>query len=272
MNKKTFAFALALAASVVPACAREQFGGFKEYVDRDSLKPFTRDLGGILGAASFHSGRPLGLFGFDAGAHGGMQFKPEAGDKVLRGAGRGVFGLPWAQGEIGMPFSIDGFIRGVSFQGLTIAGGGLRWGITKINDKPYAFNLLISGLAHSVVHKDFSASHFGANLVASINVPAAVRRLDAGAGGAGAAGAGSAPADKNAVIFTPYIGAGVDRTSVVVRAADADPALVGENAVTFAGRFTAGLTVRPWPFCYLQLAYTNAHGQSGMDSGLGLRF
>ncbi|MFA6093558.1 MAG: hypothetical protein WC986_11470 [Elusimicrobiota bacterium] len=242
------------------AFAREQFGAFKESVDRDSLRPFTRDLGGILGAASFHSGRPLGFSGFDAGVHGGVQFRPETGDKVLRAAGRGVFGLPWAQGEIGMPFRIDGFIRGVSFQGLTIAGGGLRWGVTKINDKLYAPNLLVSGLAHSVVHKDFSASHFGANLVASINVPLT------------AAPAESAQTSKQRPTAAPYLGMGVDRTSVVVRAADADPSLVGENVVTLASRFTAGLTIRPWPFFYLQLAYTNAHGQSGMDSGLGLRF
>lgn len=236
--------AVLLVLTAGAAQARDQFGGFKEYIDRGSLRPFTRDLGGILGSASFHSGRSLGISGFDVGVHGGMQFKPEADDKVLRGAGQHLFGLPWAQGEIGMPFGIDGFIRGVSYQGLTIAGGGLRWGITKGNDKPWDPNLLVSALAHSVTHTDFSASHASANLVASVNAPYA----------------------------TPYIGVGFDRTRVVVRSSSIDPALAGEAVVTFEGRVTAGVTVRPWKFIYAQAAYTNAHGQHGADVGLGLRF
>ncbi|HVE11902.1 MAG TPA: hypothetical protein VNI01_00790, partial [Elusimicrobiota bacterium] len=118
------------------ARASDQFGGFQEFVDRGSLKPFTRDLGSILGAASFHSGRSLGLTGFDIGARGGLQFKPSRGDTVLTGRGVKAFGLPWVQAEIGLPFSLDGFIRGISYQGLTIAGGGLRYSILKSADTP----------------------------------------------------------------------------------------------------------------------------------------
>jgi hypothetical protein len=242
----------ALLILAAPGWAREQFGGFDEFVDRGSLKPFTRDLGGLMGSACFHSGRPLGFNGFDVGVHGGLQTAP-ASDTVIRRSGHHGFGVPWLQGEIGLPFRLDGFIRGVSFQGLTIAGGGLRWGLPFMSsDKPYSPNLLVSGVAHSLVHRDFSASHFGLNIVASLN----------------------------AKLLTPYVGVGVDRTRLLVRASDLDPSLVGEEALTTEGRFTAGFTLRNILFfiknlkydIYLQAAYTNAHRQNGLDSGLGLRF
>ncbi|MBI5242866.1 MAG: hypothetical protein HY922_04170 [Elusimicrobia bacterium] len=254
MNKRIIhAVSILFILAASPALAREQFGAFKEYADRDSLKSFTQDIGGILGSACFHSGRPLGFNGFDLGLHGGFQFSAEGADKVIRGAGRRSFGVPWAQGEIGLPFRLDGFIRGISFQGLTIAGGGLRWGLPFFeSDKPNTPSILLSAVAHSLVHRDFSASHQGLNVVASLN----------------------------AKLLTPYVGAGLDRTRVVVRASDLDAGLVGEDAVTLAPRFTAGLTLRNILFfvkklkydIYLQAAYTNAHGESGIDSGLGLRF
>ncbi len=222
----------------------DQFGLFKQYVTQASLKPFTRDLGGILGSAAFHNGRSLGFSGFDIGVHGGIQLRPERGNEILRRSGVGAFGLPWVQAEIGMPFRFDGLIRGISFQGLTIAGGGLRYGLLKVSDRPLTPQLLLSTVAHSVAHKDFSASHIGASLVASVGVPMA----------------------------TPYIGLGLDRTRVVVRAADTDPSLVGAVTSTLESHFTAGVSVRPYPFVYVQGAFTLAHGQPGFDTGFGIRF
>src|SRR5206468_1730395 len=124
-------------------------------------KPFCRDLGSILGAATFHSARPLGFSGFDMGAQGGVQFYPDKNDRILRNNGVRAFGMPWAQAEIGMPFNFDGFVRGISFQGVTIAGGGVRYGVLKTNDKPWAPQLLAVVVGHAVVHQDFSASHLG---------------------------------------------------------------------------------------------------------------
>ncbi|MDE2040301.1 MAG: hypothetical protein KGO96_02345 [Elusimicrobia bacterium] len=247
--KKFFAvsiLALGLAAGapfVAPALA-DQYGGFQQFADAGSIKPFARDLGGILGSATFHSGRSLGFSGFDAGIRGGMQFRPDANDRILRNNAVHVFGLPWVQAEVGMPFKIDGFIRGISYQGLTIAGGGLRYGLLKTSDKPWAPQVLISGVGHSVVHQFFSASHFGASLVASMGVPS----------------------------FTPYIGAGFDRTRVVVRSSTVDPSLDGTTVQTLESRFTAGMSLRPWPFFYVNLAAILVHGLPGAEGGLGLHF
>jgi hypothetical protein len=229
---------------VARIAAADQYGGFQQFADSGSMKPFCRDLGGVLGAATFHSGRSLGFSGFDAGIRGGMLFSPDPNDRILRNNGVHDFGLPWVQAEIGMPFKIDGFIRGISYQGLTIAGGGLRYGLLKSSDAPWAPQLLISGSGHSVVHQFFSASHFGANLVYSMGIP----------------------------VFTPYIGGGFDRTRVVARSSTLDPTINGQTFQTLESRFTAGFTVRPWPFFYLNLAGNLSHGRRGGEGGIGLHF
>jgi hypothetical protein len=220
------------------------YGGFSDLADSGSLKPFARDLGGILGSGTFHSARPLGFSGFDAGVRAGMQFDPDPNDRILRNNGVKDFGLPWVQAEIGMPKGIDGFIRGMSYQGLTIAGGGVRYGLFNKSDKPWAPQLLISGVAHSVVHQDFSATQAGASLVFSMGTP----------------------------LFNPYLGAGFDHVRLMVGSSKLSPALDGSTVNTLESRFTAGATLRPWTFVYINAAYMLAHGRSGAEAGLGVRF
>ena len=240
-----FAAALFILLSVVSAhAAGDPYSGFEQFADAGSLKPFTRDLGGLLGASSFHSGRSLGFSGFDIGAPYGAQFYPSKGDAIMRNNGVKAFGLPMVQAEIGLPFKIDGFIRGISYQGVTVSGGGLRYGIYSPSDKPWTPQILISALGHSVVHQAFSATHFGADLVCSAGVSS----------------------------FTPYVGAGFDRTRLVVRSSRLDPSLNGRNVTTLGERFTAGVRLKPFQFTYLSLAATFVHGQAGAEAGLGVRF
>lgn len=241
MKRITAIFAALLMAA--PAYC-DQYGGFEQYADQGALKPFARDLGGVLGSATFHGGRSLGFSGFDIGARGGMQFKPGKGDRILRDRGVKAFGLPWVQAEIGMPLRLDGFVRGISYQGLTISGGGLRYGILKSSDEPWTPQLLVSGVAHSVVHQHFSASHFGGSLVGSVG---------------------------NAAVTT-YVGAGVDRTRLVVRSSLADLSLNGSVVTVLGSRFTAGVRLKPWTFGYLYVAANLLHGMPGSEAGLGIRF
>lgn len=242
---KRLALAAAVLLSAAPAFAgADQYGGFARYADEGSLKPFARDLGGVLGAATFQSGRSLGLTGFDVGARFGGQFYPSKGDNILRNNGVRVFGLPWVQAEVGMPFKLSGFIRGISYQGVTIAGGGIRYGLYAASDKPWAPQVLLSVVGHSVVHTDFSASHFGANLVCSAGTP----------------------------FFAPYAGVGLDRMRLVVRQSALDPTLNGRAVNTLESRFTLGMRLTPYQFTYLSLAATMAHGQPGAEAGLGVRF
>jgi hypothetical protein len=245
-------FLLAAALSAVLAgpalAAADPYSGFQQYADSGSLKPFTRDLGGLLGGATFHDGRSLGFSGFDVGARYSAQFYPSKGDNIMRGNGVKEFGLPWVQAEIGLPFKIDGFIRGISYQGVTVSGGGIRYGLYAPSDKPWAPQVLVSGVGDTVVHQDFSASHFGADLVASAGTP----------------------------FFLPYAGVGFDRTRLVVRSSLVDPTQNGVSVTTLESRLTAGITLKPMihgnRFTYVNLAYVLAHGQSGAEAGLGVRF
>ena len=242
---KRLALAAAVLLSAAPAFAgADQYGGFARYADEGSLKPFARDLGGVLGAATFQSGRSLGLTGFDVGIRLGGQAYPSKGNNILRNNGVRAFGIPWIQAEVGMPFKISGFIRGISYQGLTIAGGGLRYGVYAASDKPWAPQVLVSVVAHSVVHQDFSGSHFGANLVCSAGTP----------------------------FFAPYAGVGFDRMRIVVRQSTLDPTLNGREVNTLESRFTLGMRLTPYQFTYLSLTATVAHGQAGAEAGLGVRF
>lgn len=222
----------------------DQYGGFQQYADRDSMKPFCRDLGGILGSATYHGGRSLGFSGFDAGIRYGAQFKPDKRDKILRGRNVRAFGLPWLQAEVGMPFRLDGFVRGFSYEGLTIVGGGMRFGLLEVNDKPWAPQLLVSGVTHAVVHQHFSANHTGASLVFSMGIPK----------------------------FTPFIGAGFDRTNLLARSSNADPTIAGTKVTTTESRGSVGMRISPKQFFYISLAYSLMHGQSGGEGGLGIRF
>ncbi|MBI4061312.1 MAG: hypothetical protein HY403_07760 [Elusimicrobia bacterium] len=244
MKRAALLVLLPLAAASARAAGADQYGGFARYADEGSLKPFARDLGGVLGAATFQSGRSLGLTGFDVGARFGGQFRPSPGNNILRANGVKAFGLPWAQAEVGMPFKLSGFIRGISYQGLTIAGGGLRYGLYAASDKAWAPQLLVSVVAHSIVHADFSASHFGANLVCSAGTP----------------------------FLAPYAGVGLDRMRLVVRHSNLDPALNGRVVNTVESRFTLGARLTPYQFTYLSFAATMAHGQAGAEAGLGVRF
>ena len=243
---KSFLSAVLFAATLAaPAFATaDPYSGFPQYADSGSLKPFTRDLGGLLGGATFHDGRSLGFSGFDVGVRYSAQFYPSKGDEIMRGNGVRSFGVPWVQAEIGLPFKIDGFIRGISYQGLTVSGGGIRYGLYAPSDKPWTPQILVSAVGDSVVHQSFSATHFGADLVASAGTPK----------------------------FLPYVGVGVDRTRLVARASLLDPALDGVSATTLTSRFTAGVRLKPFQFTYVNLAYVNVHGQSGAEAGAGVRF
>lgn len=245
MRKLIFWMALlAFCAKSSLVWAAAPYDGFANYANQSSLAPFARDLGGILGSSTFHSGRVLGFSGFDMGVHAVAQFAPEQGDQILRGSGNKTFGMPMVQAEVGLPFRVDGFVRGMSYGGLTVAGGGLRYAIIKPKDTPWSPQLMISGVADSVTQQDFSASHFGCDLVASMGTQ----------------------------MWTPYIGAGLDLTNLSVKNSNLDPALDGEYVRAWGDRFTLGLQFRPGQFFYTHIAYVLLHGENGAEAGLGIRF
>lgn len=238
MLKKTvcFAFASLLGLSCASAANYDNF----KNVTPGSLKPFARDLGGLLGSGTNQTARPLGFAGFDIGVRGVSQFNPSSGNSVLKK--NNLFGLGFVQAEIGMPYRIDGFVRGGAFEGVAVAGGGLRYGLWNLSDEKYKINAMLVGMANMATHRYFNAVHFNAGLVVSINVP----------------------------VVAPYIGVAYDMTRFQAQGVS-DASLVGKKISVAAARFTAGMRVKI-KLGYLAGGITYTHDRSLANASAGFRF
>ncbi len=239
--KTLFAALLVLAASSAHA---DPFSDFQTRARNEYIKPFALDLGGVLGGASAHTGRTLGFPGFWVGGVAAVQMRPDKDDRVLRDAGVKAFGVPLIEAGIGLPLKIDVIVHGVASHGLTIYGGGVRYGLyrTDLVDS-FLPNISISAFGDKVNHAYFSASHGDMNAVATWNLP----------------------------ILKPFVLAGFDVTEVKVGAATT-PGVAGTKATARGSRFSVGVDVHPLPLISVRAAYTLRHGIPGFDLGLGAQF
>ncbi|HOX23354.1 MAG TPA: hypothetical protein PLL10_07815, partial [Elusimicrobiales bacterium] len=76
MNRKIAAVAVFAVLNLASAGNASALNIFKEFGSRltaDSMKPFAKDLGGLIGSADFHSARVTGFPGFDIGVVGFFQ-------------------------------------------------------------------------------------------------------------------------------------------------------------------------------------------------------
>lgn len=236
------------------AFARNIWDDFGANVTQQNVRAFTKDLGGIIGSGTYTTGRILGWGGFQIGPRASMVFKMSKGngedcatqqhtalgdrDEV------GAVEYPWLQADIGMPFRIDGFIRASSYQGLTIAGGGLRWGITRPNEMLGSFQPMLVVAAHSASARDFSAAHYNASLVLSMKFK----------------------------YFVPYVGGGVDYTTLNINQAMLAPELIGTHEHAATARATAGFNFKLPSYLDLSLAANYAYYGLGAEASLSLRF
>lgn len=231
-----FAFVSLLGAACASAADYANFYN----VSAGALKPFARDMGSLLGSGSNQTARPLGFAGFDAGVRGMMQLKPSHGNTVLKKDN--VFGLGLVQAEIGMPYRIDGFVRGGSFEGISVAGGGLRYGLWNVSDEKFKVNATLVGMANMATHRHFYAVHFNTSFVCSVNVP----------------------------VVAPFMGVGYDFTRLEAQTV-ADPALAGKQVRVSEPRFTAGLRAK-LNLGYLAAGLTYTHDRALVNASAGFRF
>lgn len=240
----------------VSASAHGNWDDFGSHVTANNVRAFTKDLGGLIGSGTYTTGRILGWGGFQIGPRAGMLFKMSKGRGATEAERNqtalgdrdevGSIVSPWLQADIGMPFRIDGFIRASSYQGLTIAGGGLRWGVTRPSEVLGSLQPMLVLAAHSASAQDFSASHYNASLVLSMKFK----------------------------YFVPYIGGGVDYTTVNigngvgVQAAD----IRGGREHAATARATAGFNFKLPSYMDLSLAANYAHYGMGAEASLSLRF
>ncbi|MDA8131350.1 MAG: hypothetical protein M0011_07590 [Elusimicrobia bacterium] len=237
LNKTVFALLAALFRAASASAA--DFDNFK-YASARTMKPFARDLGGLLGSGTNQTARPLGFSGFDIGIRAVTQFNPSSGNTVLRRDN--LFGLGFVQAEIGMPYRIDGFVRAGVVEGLTVAGGGLRYGLWNVSDEKGKFNAMLIGMGNMAASRYFYAVHFNASAVCSLNVP----------------------------VVSPFIGAGYDFTRLNAQGV-ADTALDGKQVRTAEPRVSAGFRVK-MHLGYLSVSVTQTHGRSLLGASAGFRF
>ena len=217
---------------------------FQSRVRPDLIKPFALDLGGILGGASAHTGRSLGMPGFWAGVVGSVQTRPDKDNLILRDAGVKAFGIPMVEVGVGLPLNFDVIVHGIRAYDATIYGGGVRYGIYRTGTvTTFLPNVSISAFGDKVNHKHFNATHGALNAAATWNLP----------------------------IVKPFFLAGYDVTEVKVRAATT-AGVAGMSATARGSRFSAGVDVHPLPLISLRGAYTLRHGMPGFDFGLGAQF
>lgn len=242
MKRAFFAFLFAAAFSG-PASAGT-YSNFPLATPAD-LKPFTRDIGGLLGSGTLQTARVLGFGGFDLGVRSVTQLEPEDKDGILEK--NHPFSLGWVQAQIGGPLCIDGFIRAGSYDGIAMAGGGLKYGFSKPVDEPYRGQIMLVGMGNMATHRYFYITQFSASLLYSINVP----------------------------VVSPFFSYGFDNTRLTVQSGMADTTLVDKSFYAMEQRYTFGLRAKfkvGYASYYLSCGVTRTHGRNLVVAGTGLRF
>lgn len=220
------------------------FSGFYDNVTAENLPYFAKDLAGMLGSSTYSTGRILGWGGFQLSAHGILIPTLNKNDTALgaREDNKNLF-IPLIQGEIGLPFRLDGFIRAIAYNRLTLAGGGLKWGITRPRDEDYTFQTMLVAMAQAGVYKDFSLTHYSGNLVIAFKTP----------------------------YVTPYIGGGVDYMIMTVEGAK-DISLINKKTYTTTPRGTVGLNIKLPMYMDMSVAANFASYGVGYEANFGVRF
>lgn len=217
---------------------------FKANLADGVLKPFAADLGGLIGGADFSSGRTVGFPGFDVGAVGMIQTRPDKDNVILKAAKVKAFGLGLLQGSVALPLlGSDLAVRGVNYSNISIIGGGVRVPIFRSGTlTKFIPDVSVSAFYDAVKFDYFTARHVSADIAASFDLP----------------------------FIKPFAGVGYDRTKVEIKGVSAE--FDGMDAIAAKPRYTAGARLVPFPFLYVFGAYTLLHGQHGFNFGAGARF
>ncbi|MFH1825181.1 MAG: DUF6588 family protein [Candidatus Firestonebacteria bacterium] len=143
------------------------FSEFQNYLSETYLKPFSKDLGAILGGG-FYTGSNCGFPGFDVSAKFILIDKPIAEDRIL--PQNQSFGLPYIQAEVGLPLGLGVMARGFSFsvdaKSFSVIGAGLKY---KFLEDVVAIPAVSGFVTYNFVagFPDFDASTFSLNVLVS---------------------------------------------------------------------------------------------------------
>jgi opacity protein-like surface antigen len=220
------------------------FDDFKNTLQEQYMKPFARDIGGLIGGADFHTGKTAGFPGFDIALYGNVQTEPEPDNEILKQADVDVFGAPMLVATVGLPYNFEVVARGAGYAGVTMIGGGLRWGI--IQGKSLLPDVKIGGFYDVLDHDVLKMQHLSASISASFDWP----------------------------MITPYVGIGVDQTKLETKVASVAGVTVnpGAEVTVTEPRVTVGANLNILPLIYVFGGYSWMHGASAFQGGAGIKF
>jgi len=235
LKKLFFLFLLLLNQKLFSA----NYSNFKQ-INLLNLKPFTSDIGGLLGGGINYSARSLGFSGFDISFRSSYQLKPSKKNTIL--PSERAFGFNYIQIELGMPYRLDGFIRAGGGDEIIVVGGGIKYGLWKVMDELYRVHGILVINSHMANYKDFYAIQYGAQTVFSMNC-------------------GN---------IRPYAAIGFDNTRLVVQNAS-DTSMIDKEEKVLKDRYTFGFR---WKIKWFNIAaaYNILHGRNGIEGAIGLRF
>ncbi len=229
---------------LVSSVKADPFSDFKLLARDAYLKPFAADLGGVIGANDFNSGRAIGFPGFEAGLAATLQAKPSTENRILRGADVKTFGAVLAHAGVALPLiGADLMVRGVGYSGFSIIGGGLRCPVLKSGTLTKFIPDVSVSAYYDVINYDyFKGTHMSMDATASFDIP----------------------------VVKPFAGVGIDRTKIEIKNVSA--ALNGTSGSISKPRYTLGVRLSPMPLLYVYGAYNILHGQTGYSMGAGVKF
>ena len=248
MNRLLKAILLsALVAGIFAGPAKaDPFSSFKKQIQAQGktlLKPFIADFGGLIGGTDFNSGRTIGFPGFDVGVAATVQSKPDSTDLLLRKAKVTTFGLPLLKASVALPvLPVDVSVRGVTYSGLSIIGGGARYGLLKSGTlTKFIPDVSVSAFYDAITYRYFTGTHMSVDASASFDIP----------------------------VIKPFVGVGLDHTTLKIKDV---PGLNGVDGTISKPRYTVGVRFSPLPLVYVYGAYSSLHGNTGYNAGAGVKF
>ncbi|OQA92266.1 MAG: hypothetical protein BWY26_00380 [Elusimicrobia bacterium ADurb.Bin231] len=261
MVKRFLAVVVCFLLSVPVFAAEISFDELKNNLSKTCVEPMAKDIGSVLAGNMFRSGTSIGTHfkwvpGIQVGVAVAGSLKPREDNVILQqGFGSAtepkdaIFGLPFAQVGLGLPFGIDVVVRGApEMQEIKLMGVGLKKTIIERGFASVKIGLSAMYSHNRLEYTSFKAETNSFTGIFSVKVP----------------------------LVEPYIGVAIDKTSLETEFTPTE-LMTASNPVnidvtTTDPRYVAGLNFYTVPLTYINIAGTYLGDHMGVDVGVGLKF
>jgi len=201
--------------------------------------PVVQAFGIGVGSGLYHTARTHGTLGFDVGMRAMMVLIPKGKSAILDSADVKLVPLPVIQASVGLPMDFEVMARGFSFS---------------FQDKTVS-------LYGAAIKKSFS-SYIPVPGFPDVSAMIAYHRFKGGDVLTASVLSFDAIVSKTFLVFSPYAGFGLDRTSMKVEYTYTPPnplvpdVPISHTIKTSTGRLTVGFNLTPVPFVKIFADYT----------------